>query len=74
MIAKYRNAGQTCICANRIYVHADVYEEFVSKLATKVGAMKVVYLAIHFSVYSFIFAFFFNRWEMALKRGLCKDR
>jgi len=32
--AKYRNSGQTCVCANRIYVHEDVYEEF-SKGFTK---------------------------------------
>lgn len=33
MIAKYRNNGQTCVCANRIYVQSGVYEEFAEKLA-----------------------------------------
>lgn len=36
MIAKYRNAGQTCVCANRIYVQANVYDEFAAKLAQAV--------------------------------------
>lgn len=31
IISKYRNAGQTCVCANRIYVQDDVYDEFVEK-------------------------------------------
>lgn len=33
MTAKYRNAGQTCICANRFYVHASIYDAFTEKLA-----------------------------------------
>jgi succinate-semialdehyde dehydrogenase/glutarate-semialdehyde dehydrogenase len=41
MASKYRNAGQTCVCANRIYVQDAVYDEFVSKLAAKVAALKV---------------------------------
>ncbi len=41
MISKYRNAGQTCVCANRLYVQAGVYDAFVEKLAAKAGAMKV---------------------------------
>ena len=41
MIAKYRNAGQTCVCANRIYVQDGVYEEFALKLSTAVGKLKV---------------------------------
>ncbi|PIW59336.1 NADP-dependent succinate-semialdehyde dehydrogenase [Shewanella sp. CG12_big_fil_rev_8_21_14_0_65_47_15] len=41
MIAKYRNAGQTCVCANRIYVQDDVYDEFALKLSTAVGKLKV---------------------------------
>ncbi|MCV6548477.1 MAG: NAD-dependent succinate-semialdehyde dehydrogenase [Cohaesibacter sp.] len=36
MIAKYRNGGQTCVCANRIYVQAGVYDAFAGKLAKKV--------------------------------------
>ncbi len=41
LIAKYRNTGQTCVCANRILVQAGVYEEFARKLAARAGAMKV---------------------------------
>ncbi|ASK68350.1 succinate-semialdehyde dehydrogenase I [Shewanella bicestrii] len=41
MIAKYRNAGQTCVCANRIYVQAGVYDEFACKLSIAVGKLKV---------------------------------
>jgi succinate-semialdehyde dehydrogenase/glutarate-semialdehyde dehydrogenase len=41
MASKYRNAGQTCVCANRLYVQAGVYDEFVAKLAVKAGAIKV---------------------------------
>lgn len=39
--SKYRNAGQTCVCANRIYVQEGVYDAFVDKFAAKVGAMVV---------------------------------
>ena len=41
MASKYRNAGQTCICANRFFVHASVYEAFASKLAARVAELKV---------------------------------
>ncbi len=41
MASKYRNAGQTCVCANRIYVQDGVYDEFVQKFAAKVKAIKV---------------------------------
>jgi len=41
MVSKYRNAGQTCVCANRIYVQAGVYDAFVDKLAAKVATLKV---------------------------------
>lgn len=41
MISKYRNNGQTCVCANRIYVQAGVYDAFAEKLSAKVSAMKV---------------------------------
>lgn len=41
MIAKYRNNGQTCVCANRIYVQAGVYDEFAAKLAEAVTNMQV---------------------------------
>ena len=41
MVSKYRNAGQTCVCANRMYVQAGVYDEFVTKLAAKAGSIKV---------------------------------
>ncbi len=41
MASKYRNAGQTCVCANRLYVQTGVYEEFLKKFAIKVAALKV---------------------------------
>jgi len=41
MISKYRNAGQTCVCANRLYVQDKVYDQFVEKLAAKVAAIRV---------------------------------
>lgn len=41
MISKYRNNGQTCVCANRIYVQAGVYDAFAEKLTAAVRAMKV---------------------------------
>ena len=39
--SKYRNAGQTCVCSNRLYVQAGVYDEFVEKFAAKVKTAKV---------------------------------
>jgi succinate-semialdehyde dehydrogenase / glutarate-semialdehyde dehydrogenase len=39
--SKYRNAGQTCVCANRIYVQDKVYDAFAEKLAAEVKKMKV---------------------------------
>jgi succinate-semialdehyde dehydrogenase/glutarate-semialdehyde dehydrogenase len=41
MISKYRNNGQTCVCANRILVQEKVYDAFAAKLAEKVNALKV---------------------------------
>ena len=41
MVSKYRNAGQTCVCANRLYVQAGVYDSFVAKLAAKASGIKV---------------------------------
>ena len=41
MASKYRNAGQTCVCANRLYVQEGVYDAFVEKFAAKVRAIKV---------------------------------
>ncbi|MBY2973094.1 NAD-dependent succinate-semialdehyde dehydrogenase [Rhizobium leguminosarum] len=41
LIAKYRNSGQTCVCANRIYVHRPVAEAFSTKLAQATGSLKV---------------------------------
>lgn len=41
MMSKYRNMGQTCVCANRIIVQAGVYDAFAEKLAEKVKALKV---------------------------------
>jgi succinate-semialdehyde dehydrogenase / glutarate-semialdehyde dehydrogenase len=39
--SKYRNAGQTCVCANRLYVQDSVYDAFAAKLTEKVKAFKV---------------------------------
>jgi len=41
MASKYRNSGQTCVCANRILVQEGVYEEFAEKLALAVASLKV---------------------------------
>lgn len=41
MASKYRNAGQTCVCANRIYVQDGVYEQFAKKLTEKVAQLRV---------------------------------
>jgi succinate-semialdehyde dehydrogenase/glutarate-semialdehyde dehydrogenase len=41
MISKFRNAGQTCVCANRIYVQESVAEAFAEKLAAKAGSLKL---------------------------------
>jgi succinate-semialdehyde dehydrogenase/glutarate-semialdehyde dehydrogenase len=41
MISKYRNNGQTCVCANRLYVQSGVYDAFAEKLTAKVGIIKV---------------------------------
>ncbi len=41
MASKYRNTGQTCVCANRLLVQDDVYDDFTSRLAQAVSGMKV---------------------------------
>jgi succinate-semialdehyde dehydrogenase/glutarate-semialdehyde dehydrogenase len=41
MICKFRNAGQTCVCANRIYVQDSVFDAFAEKLAARIKALKV---------------------------------
>ncbi len=41
LIAKYRNTGQTCVCANRFLVQSGVYEAFAKKLAARVGQLLV---------------------------------
>jgi len=41
MASKFRNAGQTCVCANRFYIHSKVYDEFVSKFDAEVQKLKV---------------------------------
>jgi succinate-semialdehyde dehydrogenase/glutarate-semialdehyde dehydrogenase len=43
MISKFRNNGQTCVCTNRFYIQAGVYDEFAAKLAARVKAMKIGY-------------------------------
>ena len=40
LVSKYRNAGQTCVCSNRLYVHASVHDEFVQKLVARTREMK----------------------------------
>ena len=41
MQSKYRNAGQTCVCANRVYVQAGVYDAFAEKVKAKMASLKV---------------------------------
>src|SRR6201997_4427659 len=41
IVSKYRNMGQTCVCANRLYAQDKIYDEFVQKLSKKVAAMKI---------------------------------
>jgi succinate-semialdehyde dehydrogenase / glutarate-semialdehyde dehydrogenase len=41
MLSKYRNAGQTCICANRIYAQAGIHDAFVARLAQRVSSLQV---------------------------------
>ncbi len=41
MASKYRNAGQTCVCANRVYVQAGVYDKFADKIQAKMAVLKV---------------------------------
>lgn len=39
--SKFRNAGQTCVCSNRVYVHESIYEGFIEKLTKQVRTLKV---------------------------------
>src|SRR3954471_4263531 len=41
IVSKYRNMGQTCVCANRLYAQDKIYDEFVKKLSAKVAVMKI---------------------------------
>ena len=41
LASKFRNAGQTCVCANRFYIHSNVYDTFVTKLDAEVQKLKV---------------------------------
>jgi succinate-semialdehyde dehydrogenase/glutarate-semialdehyde dehydrogenase len=41
LLSKYRNAGQTCVCTNRFYVHESIYDAFVEKLAAGAAKIKV---------------------------------
>ena len=51
MASKFRNAGQTCVCANRVLVHESVYDAFLAKLVPLVQALKVANpLKSHYTV------------------------
>lgn len=41
MMSKYRNAGQTCVCANRFYVHDSIYDQFIEKFKQAVSNLKI---------------------------------
>ena len=41
LVSKFRNGGQTCVCANRILVHSSVYDDFAERLTKRVDAMKI---------------------------------
>ncbi|KHA80220.1 succinate-semialdehyde dehydrogenase [Janthinobacterium lividum] len=41
LMSKYRNSGQTCVCANRIYVQDSIYDDFAARLVTKVAELKL---------------------------------
>ena len=41
ILCKFRGSGQTCVCANRIYVQSSIYAEFASRLAERVAGFKV---------------------------------
>ncbi|MEG1209561.1 MAG: NAD-dependent succinate-semialdehyde dehydrogenase [Leclercia sp.] len=41
LVAKFRNAGQTCVCVNRFYIHQDIYDTFCEKFVSRVAALKV---------------------------------
>ncbi|KGY09192.1 NAD-dependent succinate-semialdehyde dehydrogenase [Vibrio sinaloensis] len=41
LISKYRNAGQTCVCTNRLYIHDAIYDEFVQRYTQAVSELKV---------------------------------
>ena len=41
IVSKFRNSGQTCVCANRLFVHAKVYDAFAAKLAERVAKFKI---------------------------------
>lgn len=41
MLSKFRNSGQTCVCTNRVYVQAGIYEEFCRRLAIQAGRLKL---------------------------------
>ena len=41
LLSKFRNSGQTCVCSNRIYAQRGIYEEFVERLSSAVGELRV---------------------------------
>ena len=40
ILCKFRGSGQTCICANRLYLHESIYDEFAKKLSAKGGSIQ----------------------------------
>lgn len=40
MVSKFRNAGQTCVCANRVYVQSGIHDAFLEKLAAEIASLK----------------------------------
>jgi len=41
LVSKYRNAGQTCVCTNRLYLHDAIYDQFMAKFTTAVSALRL---------------------------------
>ena len=71
--SKFRNAGQTCICTNRVFVQEEVYEVFAEKFQKAVGQLKVgdgfgdgtthLLTRMQFRKYRNILKMLFKRWN-----------